>query len=277
MFTIDGCTLQYEIIGHGQPVILTPGGRLGGNVLRPLAEKIATSYQVVLWDRRNTGSSDVWFDGHQSEQEQWSDDLVALLEHLSMTSAYIGGGSAGCRNSLLTALRHPEVVKALLLWSPTGGPYACQVLGYNYHVPYIQAAQAGGMPAVAATPFFSELISANPSNLDRILSIEPSTFISVMRYWNEFFYHREGNPLIGTSTDQLQTIKAPTLIFQGEDDLHTPEASATLHQEISGSEILSSPWSVDEWSNLYTGKTIGSVMSLYERMADPMLEFLRRH
>ena len=275
-FTIDGCAIRYEILGDGPPVVLTPGGRVGGEGLRPLAEKVAKSHRVLLWDRRNTGASDIWIGGEGSEQEQWSDDLVALLDHLDMAPAYVGGGSAGCRNSLLTALRHPEAVKGLLLWSPTGGPYACQVLGYDYHVPYIRAAQADSMAAVAETPFFAERIAANPSNRDRLMAMDPEAFITVMKRWNTFFYHREDRPLIGVTEEQLRSLNVPTLIFEGRDYLHTPEASATLHRCISGSELLPSPWTVDEWTALYTGKTPGSPMSLYERMAEPMLEFLGR-
>jgi len=46
---------------------------------------------------------------------------------------------AGCRVSVLAAIRHPQVVRGLALWSVSGGAYGSQVLGYQYHVPYIQA------------------------------------------------------------------------------------------------------------------------------------------
>ena len=62
-----------------------------------------------------------------------------------------------------------------------GGGYSSQLLGYQYHTPYIEAAVRGGMTEVAETPHFSELIRANPGNAARLLDMDANIFIAVMK------------------------------------------------------------------------------------------------
>ena len=232
---------------------------------------------MLLWDRRNTGASDVYFGGEASEQELWADDLAALLKQLQLSPCYLGGGSAGARVSLLTALRHPEVAKGLVLWQVTGGPFACQVLGVNYHVPYIRAAQKGGMEEVARTEFFTERIAANPGNRERLLSLDPHAFIGTMRRWNEFFYYRENTPVIGVSEESLRAIRASILIFEGNDDIHPKEASDAVERLAPNVEPTPAVWSGEEFYDAYTGKAPGGIMqSLYPRMVNRIIEYLNR-
>jgi pimeloyl-ACP methyl ester carboxylesterase len=274
---IEGCTLHYELMGSGPLLALTPGGRAAKEALLPLAQVLAGRCRVLLWDRRNTGASDLWLGTDRSEQEVWADDLAELLKRLGQAPAYIGGGSAGTRVSLLTVVRHPEAVRGLVLWSASGGPFAAQVLGYDYHVPFIRAAEAGGMEAVAKTPFFAERIAANPGNRARLLAQDPATFADVMRAWNAFFYHRPGMPVQGVTEAQLRAISVPTLAFEGNDDIHSREASDALARLVPGVEMAACPWSRDEFTAYYTGRRQGGIMqSLYPRMAPRILAFLEK-
>ena len=47
---INGGTIFYEVMGSGQPIVLTPGGRFGLDVpgLRPLAERLARHMQAYV-------------------------------------------------------------------------------------------------------------------------------------------------------------------------------------------------------------------------------------
>jgi pimeloyl-ACP methyl ester carboxylesterase len=123
----------------GPWVALSPGSRRDLSAVLPLAEQVAEAgYRILLHDRRNCGASDVVTEGDESEYEIWADDLYALLSQLDALPAYVGGSSSGCRLSLLFALRHPEAVRALLLWRVTGGPFAAQRLGHNYYVAWVR-------------------------------------------------------------------------------------------------------------------------------------------
>lgn len=270
---INGCAIHYELLGTGPSLVLTPGGRGGMDFVRPLAQRLAARHRVLIWDRRNCGKSDLWFGASPSEQEIWADDLAYLLRALDLAPAVVTGGSAGARLSLVTALRHPEVVRALALWSVSGGPYACQVLGYDYHVPFIKAAEAGGMEAVAKTPFFAERIAMNSGNRARLLAVNPADFIGVIHRWNTFFYHRHDCPVIGITHRELATVLAPTLVFAGNDDIHPASASDAIARACPNVTAAPPAWSREEFTAKITGVVPGGVMSLWERVAPTVLAF----
>ena len=92
--TIDGVSIKYEEMGSGQPVALTPGGRSGMEAVRGLAERLASHYRVIIYDRRNCGASDVAIGGDLSEQEIWADDLHELLSQAGRV-ARLGGRRLG--------------------------------------------------------------------------------------------------------------------------------------------------------------------------------------
>ena len=92
---INGLGIAYEVIGQGQPWVITPGGRFSKDApgVRELARALAaTGKQVLIWDRPNTGASEVCFDG-DSESVMQADALAGLLRALGMTPAVISGGS----------------------------------------------------------------------------------------------------------------------------------------------------------------------------------------
>ncbi len=97
---VDGTAIAYEIVGEGGPPwVITPGGRFSKDVpgIRELAEAIAAHGQrVVIWDRPNTGASEVCFDG-DSESDMQADKLAGLLRTLAMAPAVVVGGSGGAR------------------------------------------------------------------------------------------------------------------------------------------------------------------------------------
>ncbi|MDG2005546.1 MAG: alpha/beta hydrolase [Novosphingobium sp.] len=274
--TRDGCSLRYWLRGQGRLITLTPGGREAGEAVAALADLLAEEACVLTWDRRNAGGSDVWFGG-DVEAEVWADDLSDLIAHLGLGPAWIAGGSAGCRTSALSALRHPETARGLLLWSASGGPYSCQFLGFSYHVPYIMAAEAGGMEAVGQSPFFADRIAANPGNRERLLALDPTQFAEQMKRWNEAFYYSPEASLAGVPDADLSTISIPTLIVAGNDDVHPPSVSDAIARLVPGATHIPSPWSNEQWMDMFTGRKGGSVFDLYPLLAPALLEFVGRH
>ena len=161
---VRGVHIHYKIIGeHGPWVALSPGSRRGLDAIELMAKRLAVlGHRVVIFDRRNCGSSDVVIDGEDSEYEIWADDLRELLSQLGALPAFVGGSSSGCRTALLFALRHPESVQGLLLWRVTGGRFAAERLAYEYYTQYIDAANGGGMAAVCEMEHWKERLSARP-------------------------------------------------------------------------------------------------------------------
>jgi len=236
---VRGANINYEVIGtRGEWIALTPGGRLGLEHVRSIAQLLANAgYRVLIHDRRNCGASDVLLGGGEPEHEIWAADLYELLSQLDALPAYIGGRSSGCRLSLIFALRYPHAVRALLLWRITGGPYAAERLAHKYYGEYIAAARQGGMAAVCATEHFGERIKDRPANRDLLMGVDPARFIAAMSHWSSYFSADANKPVIGASEAELRSIKIPACIVPGNDRIHSRRVGDNLSRLLPDCEL----------------------------------------
>jgi pimeloyl-ACP methyl ester carboxylesterase len=236
---LRGANINHEVLGtHGPWLALSPGGRRALELVRPLAQRMSNAgYRVLIHDRRNCGLSDIVIGGETPEYEIWADDLYELLSRLNALPAVLGGGSSGCRLSLLFALKYPRAVYALLLWRVTGGAFAAQRLTENYYGQYIRAAQHGGMAAVCELDHFKERIAARPSNRETLMAMDPNDFITAMERWREQFRRAAALPVIGMSEKDLNSIRVPTCIIPGNDRTHNHAIAETAHRMIAASEL----------------------------------------
>jgi pimeloyl-ACP methyl ester carboxylesterase len=234
---IRGIDIHYEILGERGPFIaLQPGGRRAGVSLKSLAAQIAEAgYRVVIYDRRNCGSSGIAITG-DSENEEWAEDLHELLRKIDASPAYIGGSSSGCRLALILALRHPEDVRGLLLWRVTGGQHAAVHLANQYYTAHIEAAKAGGMAAVCQLDHWKEVIGTNPAARDVLMTMNPTDFISRMERWRDAFNAGTEHPVIGLSPAELRSLTVPACIAPGKDPVHPPPAGYAAHRLIPHAE-----------------------------------------
>jgi pimeloyl-ACP methyl ester carboxylesterase len=240
---VRGVDINYEVIGTSGPwLALITGGRRVYAEFVPLAMKIADEgFRVLLHDRRNTGASQILIEGEQGEEEIWTDDIAALLDHLGISPAFVGGSSSGARTSMLTCLRHPKSVRALILMRVTGGAFAAGRLPEMYYGQFIQAARTGGMAAVCATEQYKERIAAYPANGPYLMSLDPAHYIRVMSHWLEIFLRGARLPVMGLSDDQLRAIGVPTLVVPGNDKTHASASGEAAAQQIPGSELFELP------------------------------------
>lgn len=237
--SIRGVNIHYQVIGESGPwVALITGGRRGHQELLPIARKLAAqNYRVLLHDRRNTGASDVLIEGVDGEEEIWTDDLHELLSQQGALPAFVGGTSSGARTSMLFYLRHPEAVRGLLLMRVTGGAFAAARLPDNYYGQFIKAAQEGGMAAVCATEQYQERITANPSNRERLMAMDPKKYIEVMTRWLAKFNAGIHTPVMGVTEAQLNSIRVPALVIPGNDKTHSSASALAAHAAIPGAKL----------------------------------------
>ena len=235
--TIRGVELTYEVLGERGPfVALQPGGRRAGAALRSLAAKIAEAgYRVIIYDRRNTGASAIAIEG-DSENEEWAEDLHALLAQIDALPAFIGGSSSGCRLALILARRRPEDVRGLLLWRITGGEVAAERLTNQYYSSHIAAAEAGGMAAVCALDHWKEVIAINPKARDTLMAMDPKDFIARMTRWRTSFLAGTEHPVIGLSPAELRAMTVPVCICPGKDPVHPLPAGQAAHRLLPNAE-----------------------------------------
>jgi pimeloyl-ACP methyl ester carboxylesterase len=279
--TVNGLGIEYEVIGKGEHVVLTPGGRFSKDTpgVRELAEALARGgKQVLIWDRPNCGGSDVSFDA-ESESTLNADTLAGLLRTLGMAPALVVGGSAGSRVSLRTAERHPEVVSKLFIFWISGGPLGLAALAMTYSAASARAANTGGMEAVAALPEWAEVIKRNPANRGRILSQKPEVFIETMQRWAASYFPLPGSPVPGMTVASFRSLRVPTMVLRsGKSDLsHPRKTSEEVHALIPGATIAEPPWPDNEWIMRQAAAAKGhGLFENWPKLAPQILDFAKR-
>ncbi|WP_066073058.1 alpha/beta fold hydrolase [Frankia sp. EI5c] len=254
---VNGLSISYELIGTtGQPWAVTPGGRYSKDDpgIRELATELArTGRRVLIWDRPNTGASDVCFEG-ASESEMQADTLAALIRHLDLGPTVIAGGSGGSRVSLLTAARHRDITAGLAIWWLTGGVYGLMSLAVHYAGGSFTAAWRDGMEAVAALPEWAVPIERNPGNRQRILDQDRGEFLATMERWMAVYCPREGELVPGVPDADVRKLDVPALVLRsGESDRHhRRETSERIAELLPRAVLREPPWGDTEWEDRHT-------------------------
>lgn len=108
---LNGISLSYGDSGSGPAVVLLHGFPLSRDMWRPQEEALAQAgFRLITPDLRGFGDSEVP-EGPYS-MSLFSDDVVALLDHLEIDRAVIGGMSMGGYILLNLLERYPERVVA---------------------------------------------------------------------------------------------------------------------------------------------------------------------
>jgi pimeloyl-ACP methyl ester carboxylesterase len=264
---VKGLSISYEIFGEGQPWAITPGGRFSNDSpgIRELAKALAEhGNRVLIWDRPNTGESDVCFEGN-SESAMQADVLASLLAELDMTPAVIAGGSGGARVSLLTAAQHREIAAGLAMWWISGGVYGLMTLGTHYCSGSISAAWKQGMEAVVALPEWAEVLERNPSNKQRFLDQDPKEFVAALERWMAVYCPRGDELIPGLPDADARRLDVPTLVFRsGTTDLsHRRETSEQLAALLPAAQLVEPPWSDNEWNERSSARAGGQGEGLF--------------
>jgi pimeloyl-ACP methyl ester carboxylesterase len=114
---INGVSLEFEIIGSGEPVLLI-SPVLADGFLPLLSERALTEgYQLITYHKRGwVGSTHALGPVTISEHAA---DAAALLGHLDIPRAHIAGHSSGAAVALQLAIEHPKLVHSLCLLEPS--------------------------------------------------------------------------------------------------------------------------------------------------------------
>jgi pimeloyl-ACP methyl ester carboxylesterase len=263
-------TISYDVIGDsGRLWTITPGGRFSKEdpgipeFAAALAER---GNRVLIWDRPNTGASDVCFTG-DSESQMQADVLAGLVRSLDLGPAVIAGGSGGARVSMLTAAFHPDVTSGLALWWISGGVFGLFSIANHYCGESIRAAWHGGMEAVAALPEWQEVIAANPANRQRILDRDRTEFVATLERWMAAYYPTQAELVPGLGRDAAAQLKVPTLVFRsGASDLHhRRETSEHIADVLPNAELVEPPWGDTEWNDRGAARASGAAPGLFVR------------
>ena len=112
---VNDIELYYEIHGEGEPLVLLHGGVGASEMFGANLQELAKSRQVIAVHLQAHGrTADV---DRPMGYEAMADDIAALIGHLGFERSDVMGYSLGGGVSLQTAIRHPEVVRKLVLVS----------------------------------------------------------------------------------------------------------------------------------------------------------------
>ena len=222
-----GATVGYDDTGGDGPVVVLSHGLLMNRAMfEPQVAALRDAYRVVAWDQRGHGEAE-----HAGQWTYWdsASDLLALLDHLGVERAVLGGMSQGGFLSLRAALLAPERVRALVLLDTQAGPEDPEV------VPLY-----GGMAEAWAAN------GSDPATLEFTAStiLGPADHRPWIALWEQLPQHRATqvlHPLLEREdiTDRLGEITCPALVVHGTADAAIPVAKAqALVDGLSGAQPL---------------------------------------
>lgn len=122
--TTSGAEIYYEQYGCGTPLLILHGNSQSLAVFYPFLRTFLPDFQVILMDSRGHGRSrlSVHTALHGFSTEDMADDVIALLNHLHLSSVHLLGFSDGANIGLEIACKYPERLKTLICISANASP-----------------------------------------------------------------------------------------------------------------------------------------------------------
>ena len=128
-------SLAYQVLGDGPTTLLLVTGWVlpmeaiwEDPAYVRFVERLASSFRVILWDKRGTGLSDRVAVDRLPTLEERMDDIGAVLDAAGAERAAIAGLSEGAVLAALFGAAHPERTRALALY----GGWGCTVGDESY-------------------------------------------------------------------------------------------------------------------------------------------------
>ncbi len=225
---LNDTTIWYERDGAGPPCLVLHGGLgVDHTLYRRSLQPLAARLELVFVDHRGNGRS-----GRPSVEtitiEQLADDAAALARGLGFDRLIVFGHSYGGFVAQELALRHPELVAALMLIDTTPGQLGTGESEDDYR---------GAPPP----PEMIDLVSRVPESDEELadgmavvvpLYLHQADPVEAAALFDETVYSRDamvqGFVSLSTwsSVDRLPDISVPTLVTVGRYDLFTSPPQA---------------------------------------------------
>lgn len=230
----DDVRLAYRVVGSGMPLVITSGiGDSMKNWDKSIITRLADEYCVILPDNRGidlTGMGAVH--PQKMTMEQYAEDVFAILTAEGFTEIYLLGHSMGGMIAQEFVLRHPEMVKKLMLFATDYGP---------------------------ASSYRAHMMNRCVTSLQMLCVITP---------WHTKGF-RAGACAIASwdgTVERLGEIPCETLLLFGDRDflMHT-EVACEMHALIGGSILKIIPGGTHRMHDLYPEEFTKIVLDFFGR------------
>lgn len=207
---VNGLRLYYEIHGPAdaaQPplVLLHGGGDTIETSFADLLPELARTRRVIAFEQQGYGrTADVLERPFTFEQS--ADDTAALLAHLGIGRADLLGYSNGGTIALQVAIRHPQVVRKLVLVSTLVFRHGADAVFWEW----MKHARLENMPVELQDAY--RRVAPQPENL-RLMHDKAAQRVRDFR---------------DLPAERLRAIAAPSLVLVGDRDVIRPEHAVEL-------------------------------------------------
>jgi 3-oxoadipate enol-lactonase len=258
---VNETRLYYEDTGTGsETIVFSHGLLMDRTMFDAQAETLDDSYRCVRFDHRGQGRSDVAASGY--DMDSLCLDAAALIRQLDCAPVHFAGLSMGGFVGLRLAVRHPELLRSLILMETSADPEpAGNRIRYRL------------MTAVGRRFGFRPLLGRLlPLMFGRSFLRDPRRQAQRER-WRDALLAADRDGLLRAAegvigrdgvAGQLDRIRTPTLILVGDEDRTTPVVlSERMQAGIRGSRLVVIP-----------GAGHSSTLEQPETVTAAMLDFL---
>jgi pimeloyl-ACP methyl ester carboxylesterase len=217
--SVNGLDMYYEIHGAGQPLVLLHGAFSAiGTSFGALLPALAKTRQVVAFELQGHGrTADI---DRPLSLEGMADDVAAALQQLGIERADIFGYSMGAAVALHLVIRHPNVVRKLVLASVT----------YN-----LSGVHPGLMEGLGEMK--PEMMHGSPWHEEYTrLAPNPDYFATLFAKKTRMDQGIQDLP-----AEAIRAIEAPTLLIIGDSDLVRPEHAVEMFRLLGGGVFGDTP------------------------------------
>lgn len=230
-FTCNGAQIFAQIKGAGETIVFVHGQALDHRMWRTQMDYFSKYYQCIALDMRGYGRSS----RIHGEAYSMPDDLVHLLDQLSIDRFHLVGLSRGGRMAGDLVVTYPGRVKSLTLVD-------AHITGLPIHETY-GAFKKIIRAAVKVSDEEAKNEWKNSAIFAPIMKIEKTRdeFLAMLDDFEPYFWktpttEKTPQPL---PADRLHEITCPTLIIVGEHDVtHFQEVANVLKQKIPNSKYV---------------------------------------
>ncbi len=238
-----GVNLYYESHGAGEPLVLIPSTAFSAEVWKPYqVPQLSKSVNLIIHDPRGSGRSTA------SQQvytlEQMANDVIALLDHLEISSAHILGHSMGGRIALTMALNFPGRVRSLIMAASGSGQAARPGPDCIPGLPHwlvIRLVEKGFEKSLReeyceTSAFFTkDFRERHPERIEEFFQLAWATHAKLPEYIHLIIARHNWE-----ATHRLGDVQCPTLVLVGDGDAgrsnHLAQAEI-LTNRIRGAEL----------------------------------------